>query len=466
MGKSAILVLFRSLIGTFVLILASATPARIVISTPAGAGLVNTPLAVQPVVTLVDAAGNAVTGKTDTVTVSKVSGPGTVSGGTSALSSASGRATFSSLQLSALGVYVLLFSTTVGGNTYTAQQSSVLCTVRPTAKHAVAVADTASLAPQVQPSVVVSLSPHSSHASAATSGQFSCKITSLPTEGSLFNVAPNYSKYNYLPVKGAAITSTGTAVTDSQHRVLFEGSLGFSSAVFRYSSAVGEGGGLESQEDGVVAVTSTSKVLLASYFYQNSEGWTVVSAQTVAASWSPTSTGSLNFFIYGTPGDLVLGANNNARWFFEAPGSWYSPSSGGGHLANTYGGQLQFWLGPLAGDFVTPSLQHSNPKRFVEIRCDTCNSGKGIVLAQRDVIWGGGIQRFTFTLNEASGWLKDPFDWRVSEWPTPTACEFVEALSNVSSIRVYGDLTKEYEAVAIDEVTLTVGTGVPGSCYT
>jgi hypothetical protein len=91
---------------------------QIVLSTgPAGA-VAGSPFATQPVVTVEDGQGDTETGDSSAVTLSVVSGPGSLSGCTAPVSAVSGVATFSGCSIDTAGDYVL--QATDGGFTTTA----------------------------------------------------------------------------------------------------------------------------------------------------------------------------------------------------------------------------------------------------------------------------------------------------------------------------------------------------------
>lgn len=62
-----------------------------------------------------------------------------------------------------------------------------------------------------------------------------------------------------------------------------------------------------------------------------------------------------------------------------------------------------------------------------------------------------------------TAWKKDPKN-TLLPWTTPTPCDFVEVLGDISSLRILGDHTRWYESVAIDRVAYTVGGSVPLAC--
>jgi hypothetical protein len=201
----------------------------------------------------------------------------------------------------------------------------------------------------------------------------------------------------------------------------------------------------------------------------------VQTAALVNVSWSATSTGALNHYIY--VGDeqhrLVVGARNDGRWYFKAPQAVYARN-----MAIAYTGTLSFWLGAFAGDFDTPALQYQTAasQPFVALVCASCAGGTGVTLAQRDIVYRGGLDHFSFPLVEGddgiggNGWRVDPKDARVTDWALATQCELVQVLAGLSDIHVYGDFTTQYEAIGIDAFAITTTSDataghVPLACY-
>jgi hypothetical protein len=62
-----------------------------------------------------------------------------------------------------------------------------------------------------------------------------------------------------------------------------------------------------------------------------------------------------------------------------------------------------------------------------------------------------------------TSWKMDPKN-TLLPWTTPTPCQFVEVLGDISSLRILGDHTRWYESVAIDKVGYTTGKSVPLAC--
>eukprot|EP01083_Nonionella_stella_P279280 950102_1 len=191
-------------------------------------------------------------------------------------------------------------------------------------------------------------------------------------------------------------------------------------------------------------MVKSDRIKAQSDFITDADSWIILSASSQSALWSATSTGSLNHYIYSDTISLVVGSLNTMRWAFKAPSSPFDDDFG---LA--YNGALRFVLGAFAGDF--SEAQYALPRRFVEIECSTCDSGNGVILVQRDVVYSGAIQQFEFPLNLSSTWVTDPKDNRASAvWSAPTQCDIFDVLSGLTALRIYGDLTTGYEAIGLD----------------
>lgn len=285
-----------------------------------------------------------------------------------------------------------------------------------------------------------------------------CTIESLPAVGTIHQVSPNYITYGYTPVKGSQITSVPTTlVAGSNHQFVYVAPLDFEPVRFNYSvNDTSEN--LVSNITSIVDVTSTTKQLLQSNFHFDRESWQKSAAAASAADWSGTSTGALNHYIYSGDVEPAVGQVNNIRWHFLAPSTYLRDN------AIAYNGQLRFWLGSFAGEF-TAATRYPNPIDFVRLECATCNGGLGLAISQRNIIYTGAIDYFDFLLSEEGGWLKDPQDLRVTEWSLPTKCEVIQVLTGLSAVRIYGDFTPNYEAIGIDGIEITTGSGVPLECY-
>lgn len=286
------------------------------------------------------------------------------------------------------------------------------------------------------------------------------RVTSLPAVGKLYHLSANYIAFGYEPAKGAEITSVpATLAAGAADRVVYEAPVGFEATRFEYET---EDVNNDVSAAGIVDVTASDGVTVSSAFHADEDGWTVETAASVAASWSGTSTGALNHFVYGQFGSLVVGANNDVRWHFLAPAKFLRNN------ARLYGGRLEFVMGHFEGDLEGNAA--GTPLTFVELECSACASGAGITLAQREVVYTGGVTQVSLGLTElpSDGWLKDPHDDTVTAWSSPTQCEVFEVLAGLDAVRVYGDWTAEHEVVGIDSFAFRVVTplaSVSTACY-
>ncbi len=64
-----------------------------------------------------------------------------------------------------------------------------------------------------------------------------------------------------------------------------------------------------------------------------------------------------------------------------------------------------------------------------------------------------------------TAWRQDPLTTLITQWPTPSKCDFVEALAGITELSILGDHTRWYESVGLDQVSITHGkSGVPMDC--
>jgi hypothetical protein len=300
--------------------------------------------------------------------------------------------------------------------------------------------------------VIITLSPFD-----ADSDPMTVQITALPASGALYHLSSNYINFGFEPARGTAISAVPATITDAQVRVVYAAPVGFVSTRFSYTANDGS----TTSSAGWVDVTPSHNRTLHSAFLFDAESWTVQTASSTAATWSATSLGALNHFVYRGDIALVVGSVNSARWFFRAPAGFYRNN------ARVYGGRLSFVLGAFEGDL--SANRFADPSTFVMLECSTCASGAGIRLAQRTNSFTGGVQQFSFVLDEApsSGWLKDPND-DTAAWTAPTQCEFISVLAGLTGLRIYGDFTTEHEVIGLDEVALAApfpSVAIPNACY-
>jgi len=184
----------------------------------------------------------------------------------------------------------------------------------------------------------------------SSSDDLRCVITSLPTIGSLFQVSPNYVNLGLLPARGIPITTVPCNVSfagppTANVKVVYAAPINTMTADRFTYTVYDASDNTQSVSGGMVDITASSSItgnilnneIVSSPFHLNADGWTIESAASNAATFSPTSSGLLNHYIYG--GDnlpSVIGVNNNVLWNFGAsPSKWTGKS-----YINAFGGTL------------------------------------------------------------------------------------------------------------------------------
>nr|AIG56431.1 secreted protein [Achlya hypogyna] len=302
-------------------------------------------------------------------------------------------------------------------------------------------------------------------------------ITSLPTQGSLYQLSQVFSDYGYDPKKQASpLAAIPSPVTGSKARVVFsrpftasplDSKVLTTTTFYQYSLQFAEftytvNDGATTSQAGIVTVSQGAAVM-SSQFYFDTDGWSIVhNHQNSPPVFDPTSRGALSYYIYGTDAMIhtdPITASDRELWYFSAPpkflgNQWYA-----------YGGSLDFILAASEGDFTAVNAPASAP--LVILDCATCNLNAGVRLAWAQAnspTFTGVTTAYSVPLLETSGWLMDPKN-TLLPWTVPTQCQLVEVLTKLSGISILGDFTQRYETVALDSVLLLHGPGQPMACY-
>jgi len=221
---------------------------------------------------------------------------------------------------------------------------------------------------------------------------------------------------------------------------------------------------------GVVHLVNSDRILAASFYNRNSDGWSVVQngPRSTTVTWDMSSRGALNRYVFAEEdsvhADPETGEDRD-QWYFRAPDSKFT-----GDMAAAYGGEIRFTLSSAAGDFSKP---HANA-HAVKLECATCRTttsqDKGIQLyfpaSALSTTFDGTTTEFVVSLTQGSGWLKDSENTQIA-WNPPTQCEMVQVLKRLSGVLILGDHTKGFESVALDSVQLKAGPSMslPLTCY-
>lgn len=296
--------------------------------------------------------------------------------------------------------------------------------------------------------------------------ELSATVASLPGGGSLKQLSAVFSDYGYEPKSGADIGAGAIAVTGSANRVVYErpeldraeaGKWG----TFTYTVS----DAFSTSAPGIVTLVPESGVLVASTFFLDSEAWSVVgnagtSAAASALSYDGTSRGALlNRYVHATDATVNVDAagNDRTKWYFAAPTAFL------GHHGIAYGGALEFVLASFSGDFA--EANRNEGLHLVELECAACDTNAGVTLAfplaasAAGAAFDGAPTQFSLPLLEGGGWVKDPKN-TLQAWVAPSQGELVEVLSGLSAVRILGDFTKWYEAVALDSVQFVQRSGM------
>jgi hypothetical protein len=208
-----------------------------------------------------------------------------------------------------------------------------------------------------------------------------------------------------------------------------------------------------------ITITDPYGNIVCSDFILGSDDWSIVGNKGIIEypSFDPYSRGSyINHYIRGSETLINVdyyGGTDKSLWYFNAPRKFL------GNLGMAYGGHLKFAFGIFAGD-----LSHLNygPKyNLVELECGRCNRGGGITLLfpltskiLTISLNENNIGLFQIPLSETYGWIKHPRN-SLGIPTKPTKCEFIQVLSQLSSIRILGDITDWYETIALDNVYIS-----------
>ena len=144
-----------------------------------------------------------------------------------------------------------------------------------------------------------------------------------------------------------------------------------------------------------------------------------------------------------------ISQRDKALWYFNAPSKML------GNMGIAYGGYISFTISIFAGDL----KKMNQDLNFVELECSCCGYNKGITLGYpmpTDQIINN-MASFKIELTETANWQKITQDTTTSrnERTSLSKREFIEVLSQLSGLRILGDLTQWTETVALDNVYIS-----------
>ena len=302
-----------------------------------------------------------------------------------------------------------------------------------------------------------------SSAASVSPTELTFTIETLPTDGDLYQLSSVFSKYGYEPKLGTRITTTGTVISGSDHRLIYKRRSPDSASTTAWSTfTFSVNNGVDMSYIATVTLVPSSGIIEGSTFLLGREDWTIKGnmAPTSAAMFESLSRGAeLNHYILSND-DAINVPNTDSDdmdlWYFDAPTKFL------GDKGIAYGGSLDFTLGAFSGDFAHGNSHDMTP--VVRLTCDACGDpeDKGITLvyplaaltsARGGIGFDGSATRLSVPLVEGRGWLRDPKNTLV-QWAQASQCDVIQVLYRLSSIQILGDWTHRHETVALDDVFL------------
>jgi hypothetical protein len=294
-------------------------------------------------------------------------------------------------------------------------------------------------------------------------------ISQLPERGTLYQLSNVYSSHGYEPIHGTQITTKNTTITVSNNRVYYkprpqrvcsERADSFSYTVNVHAQAKGDAQANNphpaNANGGTITIVDPSGTIVCSDFLLGPDGWTIIGnkERVSAPIYEPYSRNNfINHYIYATdnhnhisttkPTTPTISQRDKALWYFNAPSKML------GNMGIAYGGYISFIISIFAGD----TQKMNQGVNLVELECGRCGYNKGITLGYpmptNPII--NNMASFKIELTETSIWQKVTQDTTTSH-KGPSKCEFIQVLSQLSGLRILGDLTTWTETVALDNV--------------
>jgi len=288
-------------------------------------------------------------------------------------------------------------------------------------------------------------------------------ISQLPAYGTLYQLSNIYSSHGYEPIRGTQITTKNTTITGSMNRVYYkprpqrvcsEHADRFSYTVNVHAHAQPKGDAQASPQlsnEGTITIVDPSGTIVCSDFLLGPDGWTIIGnkASVSAPIYEPYSRNKLcNHYIYATDNHNHISTTTHSQrdkalWYFNAPSKML------GNMGIAYGGYISFTISIFAGDL----KQMNQGVNLVELECSRCGYNMGYPMPNNPII--NNMASFKIELLETANWQK------VNQYATTSTtsinrglskCEFIQVLSQLSGLRILGDLTTWTETVALDNV--------------
>ena len=292
--------------------------------------------------------------------------------------------------------------------------------------------------------------------------RLTCVISQLPAHGTLYQLSNVYSSHGYEPIQGAQITANHTTVTGSNNRVYYKPAhrrlCSERADTFSYKvTAQAQAQDMSQQAnatDGTITIVNTDGTIVCSDFLLGPDGWTIIGNKERVSNpiYEPYSRNNfINHYIYATDNHVHISTTNPMRtskdkalWYFNAPSKML------GNMGIAYGGYISFVMSIFAGDM----KQMNQDLNLVELECKN-GITLGYPMPTDPII--NNMASFKIELIETANWQKITQYTTTSHTERTSLCkrEFIEVLSQLSGLRILGDLTQWTETVALDNVYIS-----------
>ena len=289
-------------------------------------------------------------------------------------------------------------------------------------------------------------------------------ISQLPAHGTLYQLSNVYSSHGYEPIQGKQITTKNTTITGSNNRVYYkpahrrlcsEHADRFAYTVFahaQHAQAKGDAQATNTPQqananEGTITIVNTDGTIVCSDFLLGPDGWTIIGNKERVSPpiYEPYSRNNfINHYIYATDNHVHISTTKHSQrdkalWYFNAPSKML------GNMGIAYGGYISFVMSIFAGDM----KQMNQGVNLVELECSRCGYKIGYPMPTNPI--KNNMASFKIELTETSIWQKVNQD-TTTPHKGPSKCEFIQVLSQLSGLRILGDLTRWTETVALDNV--------------
>ena len=303
--------------------------------------------------------------------------------------------------------------------------------------------------------------------------QLICVISQLPARGTLYQLSNVYSSHGYEPIQGAQITTNHTTVTGSNNRVYYKPAhrrlCSERADSFSYTVTAQAKGDAQVQAkitnnpqqanapqqafEGTITTVDSSGTIVCSDFLLGPDDWTIIGNKERVSTpiYEPYSRNNfINHYIYATDNHNHVSTTkrsqrDKALWYFNAPSKML------GNMGIAYGGYISFVMSIFAGDM----KKMNQGVNLVELECGRCGDNAGITLGypmpNNPMI--NNMASFKLELTETANWQK--ITQETTTGHSLSKREFIEVLSQLSGLRILGDLTQWTETVALDNVYIS-----------